>query len=89
MKVLVRKCTRRMAHNGLLEWNGGNGKWYPINRDNILVEPDSSSEDPFDQNPLVRFEYWRKAYKKILNGQTEVFSGEYDREKKTLIIRKL
>jgi len=87
MKVLLRKSVR--GHNDLLEWTN-NGQWLPIKRDNIVVQPDSDcEEDPFDQSSLMRFEYWKKAYKKILNGQTEVFNGEYDREKKTLIIRKL
>jgi len=86
MKVLLRKSS--CGHNDLLEWTN-NGQWLPIKRDNILVKPDSSSEDPFDQNPLACFDYWRKAYIKILNGQTEVFEGEYDEESKILTVKKL
>jgi len=84
MKVLLRKCLRRMAHNGLLEWNGGNGKWYPINSKNVKPQPDLTVEDPFEV-----FAYWRKAMSKIVAGHIEVFNGEYDKENKILTVRKL
>jgi len=82
MKVLLHKSAK--GHNGLLEWNPGNGKWYLINRRNVKPQPDLTVNDPFEV-----FAYWRKAMSKMVAGAIEVFSGEYDREKKTLIIRKL
>jgi hypothetical protein len=82
MKVLLRKSVR--GHNSLLEWNGGNGKWYPINSKNVKPQPDLSVEDPFEV-----LAYWRKAVSKMVAGAIEVFNGEYDREKKILIVRKL
>jgi hypothetical protein len=75
------------GHNGLLEWTNpenGSKRWYPINSKNVKPTPDLSAADPFEV-----FAYWRKAMNKIVAGAIEVFSGEYDQEKKTLTVKKL
>jgi len=82
MKVLLRKSAK--GHNGLLEWNPGNGKWYLINRRNVKPQPDLTVDDPFEV-----YAYWRKAMDKMVAGHIEVFIGEYDVEKKILLVKKL
>jgi len=73
MRILLRKSSR--GYNGLLEWNPGNGRWYPINSKNVKPTPDLSVDDPFEV-----FAYFRKAMGKIIQGFVEVFNGEYDGE---------
>ena len=36
-----------MAHTNLYEWNPGNGKWYPINRRNIIFSKPATVQRVF------------------------------------------
>jgi len=86
MRILLRKSVIPRIHNGLLEWNPGNGKWYMINYENVKAERDLT-KGPDD--PSLGYAYFRNALNKISKGSTEVFEGSYDPAKKILTIKKL
>ena len=78
MKVLLRKCSRRMAHNGLMEWSANGRVWYPIATKKIIP-----------QNNGDFYESFRRAMNKVYEGCIEVFEGFYDPTKKILSVKKL
>lgn len=45
--MLIRKSRLRMAHINLYEWNPGNGRWYPINRRNIVFSKPATVQRMF------------------------------------------
>jgi hypothetical protein len=60
----------------VLEWNPGNGKWYPINYKAVV---------PAKENEEFLAAY-REAMDRVLEGQTVELGADYNRDHKTLIV---
>ena len=68
--MMIRIKKGRSLSSSVCEWNPGNGKWYPVSRDNMEIE-----------GPLTE---QSNLFNALLAGLIVTIKGSYDRAKKKL-----
>jgi hypothetical protein len=73
----IRKRSSPAAHRDLLEWNPGNGKWYPINRRNLTF----ADAHGYEAKTAIRH-----FFTALLQGLTVLAEGCYRKPQKQIEI---
>ena len=93
-KIEIRKNRSPQAHINLLEWNPGNGKWYPINERKLFFcngNPDEATQLFTHHKHGSASSELNNQIRKILNAlndrQTVTVEGYYQRTQRRIVIK--